>query len=213
MQRFPIALAALAAAAGLAGCTFTPEGTQEERSRLSRAGEPFEPPVEERTLPDLPPDPTWRDVLRRAFLANGELEASYFRWKAAVDRIDIAGAYPNSDINLGFSYAFSSERMKSFDRTTFAVGFDSMENLAFPTKTAQAAQVALDEARAAAASFRAAKFELQRRVLYAWSDYTLQARTIALRREDLALRGVLAENAAARAGAGERRRDLLGAQL
>lgn len=197
----------------LAGCVITPEGTDEEKQRLSAAGAPYEPRAEDRVLPDFPAEPTWRDVLQRGFMANGELEAAYFRWKAAIERIDIAGAYPNSDINLGFSYAFSAERMNSFDRTTFTVGFDAMKNLSFPGKTTQAAKVALDEARVAGAAFRVAKFDLQRRALFAWSDYSLLAQTIALKREDLALRRMLAQNAATRAATGERRRDLLMADL
>ena len=40
-----------------------------------------EPPLAKREIPELPvpPDsPDWRDVLQRAFLTNGDLEAAYF---------------------------------------------------------------------------------------------------------------------------------------
>ena len=51
---------------------------------MKEAGKPYSRPFEDRTLPDLPANPAWQDVLRRAFLANGDLEAAYFDWKAAL---------------------------------------------------------------------------------------------------------------------------------
>src|SRR5262249_26434330 len=153
-------------------------------------GAPYEAPVEQRELPKLPSEPTWRDVLHRAFLANGQLEAAYYRWKAAMELVDAAGAWPNSDLSLGYSYAFSSERMNAFDRSTFTIGFDPSTTLAFPTKTAKAAEVALDQARTAGEQFRIAKFDLQKRVLFAWADYVAHARTIQLKEQDLALRSI-----------------------
>lgn len=160
-----------AALCTLSGCVLTPEGTDKERSRLDAAGEPYRKPIQERSLPELPAAPTWREVLQRAFLANGDLEASYFAWRAACDRIDVAAAYPNSDVSLGYSYMFSSERMKTFDRMTFGAGFDSSKNLSLPSKVEQAGRVALDEARAAGERFQARKFDLQKQVLFAWTDY------------------------------------------
>lgn len=87
--------------AGTPGCSLTPTGTKEEQSRLEEAGGPYEPPIEARMLPELPAAPTWRDVLHRAFLVNGDLEAAYFEWKAAVQRIEMASAYPNSNVQVG----------------------------------------------------------------------------------------------------------------
>jgi len=52
--------------------------------------------VEMRALPKLPQPASWQVVLHRAFLANGDLEASYFEWKAAMARIDIAAAWPTA---------------------------------------------------------------------------------------------------------------------
>src|SRR5437016_570145 len=96
----------------LGGCVLTPKGAKEERAHAADIGRRYEAPFEERSLPDLPERPAWRDVLHRALLANGDLEAAYFDWKAALERIDIAGAYPNSNVMLGYSYLLSSERMK-----------------------------------------------------------------------------------------------------
>ncbi len=171
----------------LVGCALTPSGTREEQARLDLAGIPYEPRLEDRELPDLPAAPSWRDILHRAFLANGDLEASYFDWKAAVERIDMASAYPNSNVSLGYSYMFSSESMKTFDRQTFSAQFDSAMNLSFPTKVAQQGRVALDEARTSGERFRAAKFDLQQRVLSAWAEYTLLAERARVEEAQLAL--------------------------
>jgi outer membrane protein TolC len=203
----------LALALAAAGCTLAPEGTRNERERVTEAGRPYEPRPEDRALPELPAEPTWRDVLHRALLANGDLEAAYFDWKAAVERIDIASAYPNSNVTLGYSYTLSSAQMKTFDRMTFSAGFDPMESLAFPTKITQQGKIALDEARAAGERFRAAKFDLQKRVLTAWSEYTLLAEQARIQREQAGLAAI--SLAAARAGveAGRPQQDLLRAQL
>lgn len=206
-------LARVAALAGIAGCSLAPEGTKQELARLQEAGRSFETPIEQRQVPELPESPTWREVLRRAFLVNGDLEASYFRWKAAAQRIDAASAWPNTNAALGFDYMFSGERMKSFDRATISAGFDSSATLMFPSKVEQAGRVALDEARVAGEQFRVAKFELQRKVLTMWADYVLRSRKLALREEDLRLRRVMLDAAWASAGAGTRPRDGQAAQI
>lgn len=180
---------------------------------VEAAGVPYEPTVDHRSLPELPPEPTWHEVLRRAFLANGDLEAAYFGWKAAVQRIDAASAYPNANISLGFDYMFSSERMKSFDRATFSAGFDPAMSLTLPAKVEQAGKLALSEARVAGERFRVAKFELQRRVLRGWAEYQLQARKIAIREEDLALQRVMVEASARAAGTGMPLREAQAAEL
>src|SRR5688572_29962915 len=89
---------AILAALLVGGCSLAPEGRDEERSRLDAAGASFERPFESRSLPELPAEPAWQDVLHRAFMAHGALEAAYFEWKAAVERVDIASAWPNSNL-------------------------------------------------------------------------------------------------------------------
>jgi outer membrane protein TolC len=195
------------------GCALTPKGMNEEQARLAAFAGRYEPPVEERQLPELPDQPDWRDVLHRAFLANGDLEAAYFDWKAALERIGIASAWPNSNIALGYSYAFSSDSMKTFDRMSFSAGFDSMENLSFPVKTAQAGKVALAEARAAGERFRRAKFALQERVLGTWAEYALLAERERLERFDLDLLNALQATAAGRVQSGASQQELLRAEI
>jgi outer membrane protein TolC len=196
------------------GCVLSPkEQTQEEKSRLTEAGKPFEQPVEKRELPELSDAPTWQEVLHRAFLANGDLEASYFEWKAAVQRIDIAGAWPNSNLQLGFQYMFSGERMKSWDRTTVSVGFDPSVNLSLPNKTAKAGKAALESAKAAGFRFQSAKFDLQKRVLSAYLDLALAEEMLRIRQDNVELLRLVSQSAENRVQAGGPQQDLLKAQI
>lgn len=161
---------ALGFATGLGGCVLAPHGTGDEHAQLNAASPPFEPRIESRQLAELPAIATWQDVLSRAFLANGELESSYFEWKAAFARIAQAATWPNTNVALSFGYMFSPGNMKTWDRTTIGAGFDSSMNLSLPVKTRTAGKVALDAAREAEDKFRAVKFDLQRRILEAYLD-------------------------------------------
>src|SRR5439155_20511117 len=104
-------------------------------------------------------------------------------------------------------------QMKTFDRMTFTGGIDTMKNLSFPAKVAQAGKVALDEARAAGERFRAAKFDLQRRVLTAWADYALLAEQARIRNEQVALARAALDTARSRVQAGGAQDDLLRADV
>lgn len=203
----------LSVTALLGGCVLRPPGTTEESARLEQAGKPYARPVEQRSLPELPENPTWQDVLHRAFLANGDLEAAYFDWAAAFARIDQAANWPNSNIAPTFSYLFSGGKMKAWDRTTINVGFDPMQNVWFPTKTAQAGRLALENARAAGQRFAAKKFALQKQVLQACLDLALMEEQIRIQRDNTSLLRLLSETAADRVRAGAPQQDLLKAQI
>jgi len=185
-----IRAAAVAAVFGLTvtGCVLAPRATRDERLRAERAGKPWARPRAERTLPALSPAPGWRELLRHALLANGDLEAAYHDWRTALAGIDVAAAYPNTNLSLEYEYLFSDEKLKSWDRNSFTLGFDPMQNLSFPTKALAAGRTALADARAAGDRFLAAKLALQRDVLTAWYDLALAAERLRLERE----RGTLA---------------------
>src|SRR5687768_15588988 len=119
----------LSLAALLSGCVLAPKEAKQEQLRLDEAGKTYSQPFAKRELPELPAQPTWREVLRRAFLTNGELEAAYWEWAMAVSRIQQAGSYPNSPVSVGFEYMFSDESMKAWDRTTISAGFDAGEKI------------------------------------------------------------------------------------
>jgi outer membrane protein TolC len=195
------------------GCVLRPDETATEQERLTRAGAVYEPPVEKREIPQLPTEPTWQQVLHFAFLSNGDLEAAYFDWAAAMARIDQAANWPNTNLAPNFSYMFSGGKMKAWDRTTVNVGFDPMRNLSFPTKTAQAGKMALESARAAGERFAAKKFSLQKQVLGAWLDLALMEEQIRIQRDNTSLLKLLSDTAADRVRAGAPQQDLLKAQI
>lgn len=191
------------------GCAIVPDGTKHEQAKLRETGHAYESAFEHRDLPELSPLPTWRDVLARAFLSNGDLEASYFAWKAAMQRVEMSSAYPNTNVQVGYSYMFSSEKMKTFDRQTFSIGFDPAMNLSFPTKVRQKGRVALDEARAAGEQFRAAKFDLQRRVLSRWADLRRLEAKQRVQEEQVSLQRLSLGAIQANAQAGDVQQELL----
>lgn len=195
-----------------AGCSLEPRATDLERARLTEAGKPFEKPYDKRNLPPLAAQPAWQDVLQRAFLANGELEAAYFQWQAAVHRITVESAYPNTNVQVGFDYMFSKENMKAWDRTTVTVGFDPSMMLQWPDKVRKAGQIALEEARLRGERFAAAKFALQRQVLIAWLDYGLMAERVRIETENVRLLKMINDTAVQRVQAGAAQQDLLRAQ-
>jgi len=197
----------------LPGCVLAPRDFAAEKERAAAAGAPYQRPFEERALPELPENPTWRDVLQRAFLASGDLEAAYFEWKAALERVNIAAGYPNTNVSIGYEYLFSPGNMKAWDRTTLSVGFDPMQNLSFPTKVLAAGRVALDDARAAGKRFEAAKFDLQRRVLTAYVDYALTAERIRIHHGHAHLLRLAAESARTRVHTGAMQQEVLAADV
>ena len=178
---------------GLSGCVLAPEGTAEEQAKLDTASSLFEPPVEARQLAPLPAPAGWRDVLRRAFFTNGELESAYFEWKAALARIDRAATWPNGNVTVSFSYMFSPENIKAWNRTTISGGFDPSVVLSLPVKTQTAGEVALEAAREASEKFRAVKFDLQRRVLLAYLDLALAEEKVRIQRDNLNLLKLVAD--------------------
>lgn len=196
----------------LGGCVLAPREAKYEQSAMERAGRRYEAPFEKRALPELPDNPEWQDVLRRAYLGSGELEAAYFQWAAAVHRIEQAGGYPNTPLSIGFEQMIEGDR-SGFDNTSIGIGPDPMENLAFPLKVYQAAKVALADARAARKRFTAVRLDLKRRVLKAWFAYALLAERERIKERNLELLRLITETAISRVHAGAPQQDLLRAEV
>ncbi|MEI8195886.1 MAG: TolC family protein [Phycisphaerae bacterium] len=213
-RRPGVLLALLLSVVGvIGGCSLEPKTeTQAQRDAITAAGANYEKPFDRRTLPPLPDRPTWRQVLQRSFLSNGDLEAAYFEWKASLARVPAAGAYPNANLQLNYSYLFSSGEMKSWDRTTLGIGFDPSMTLQWPEKVRTAAKIALEDTRARGERFRAAKFSLQQKVLTAFIDYAGQNQRVGIQQENVDLLKMLQQNAAQRVRVGGPQQDLLKAQ-
>lgn len=198
-----VVLGVLALASTITACSLAPRATTAERRRADAAGVAWTEPRAERRLPELPASPDWREVVGRALVANGALEAAYREWQAALARIDTAAAYPNTNVSVGFEYLVSGQGLSAWDRTTLEFGVDPMQNLAFPTKVLTAGEIALAEAQAAGERFAAARFALKRRVLTTWWEHALAAERLRVAREAQALARLGAASASARVGSGE----------
>ncbi len=213
MRIIPYAI--LAVVVPIAGCVLKPADADKQNDALDatagRYGYATDDRTRTRTTDDLPPEPAWRDVLRRAFLANGDLEAAYHEWAMAVHKINQAGSWPSQPVELNFEYMFSAQRMKSFDRLTTSVRL--MDATALPNKTYQDAVVVWREAQAAGERFRAAKFDLQVKVLQAWSDYCLQAERVRIQQQNAGLLRLVADTAASRVRAGGSQQEQLRADV
>lgn len=195
----------------ISGCVLAP-GRAAERRKLDEQKQ-YQRPIEDRQLAAVPAPAQWGDVLERAFLTNGDLEASYDQWRAAVARIDQMGAWPNSNVMVSYSYLFSGGNMKGWDRTTLGAGFDPSMNLQLPIKTRRAGKVAVEEARAAAARFRKTKFDLQRRVLEGYYGLALVEERLRIQRDNVELLSQLVQSAQSRVRAGAPQQDLLKTQI
>src|SRR5205814_2675078 len=107
---------------------------------------------------------------------------------------------------------FSSEKIKSWDRTTVGLQFDPSENLEFPVKTSKRGQIALSNARAAGARFRETKFRIQRQVLEAYIELSLMQERVRIQKDNVGLLKLLSDTAADRVRAGANQPDLPRAQ-
>lgn len=204
--------AVLLLAWGTSACVLAPRGLDEERDRLHDAGPSFEEPVESRTLPPLSARPTCRELLQRAFLTNGEIEAAWQEWRAALARVTREATWPAPGVELGLEHMFSDENMTAWDRTTVMAGFDAMEALDWPSTTKTRGRAALEEARAAGERFRARKFALQRRFLETWIECTSLREDIRLSLESLSLLRLASDAAARAAASGGDEREILRAR-
>lgn len=206
-----IVLALLVATAS--GCALAPTGLRAERAALAEARAELGRGPDPAGLPAPASGDDWRTLLRRALVANGDVRAAWFEWKAAVERVRGASGWPNTNLGLGYSYLFSDQNVKTFDRMTFNAGVDTMENLQWPGKAMAAGRAALAEARVAGERFRAEKFRVQREVLDAWLDLALAAETARLAREGSALAAVGADVADATLEAGGEQGPALAARI
>lgn len=177
----------------LAGCVFSPEGEDEERSRAREEwpGEAAAP---------LAPDATLDEVLKSATLSNAGLKERWWAWQAALEQIP-QDATPMTTLSV--TYAQMIEKgQTSWAQTTFGVANDPMANLVWPSKPSTAGRRALELARAAGHRFEAARLELRAKVVVAWFDYAVLAESIRVQEADLAFLETIVEATDARVRAG-----------
>jgi len=198
----------------LPGCTLEPAGTGEQFRRLADAGESggaWQAPPAERQLPDLPAEPSADDVVTRALLCNGELEAAWHAWRAALERVLVASGWPNTDFSIGLTKFL--EHGSAWDTSAVTFGFDPMQMLLLPDKVRTAGEVAFREALGAGRRFEAARVALRERVLLAWWDWTLLGEQVAIQEQRVALVASLQGSASAALMVGGPQRDVARRQV
>jgi outer membrane protein TolC len=141
--------------------------------KAAQAGSPFACPFPQRAIPVLPANARLEDLVRHALLANAEVEAAYWEWRAALERVPQAGT-PDTNLAVFGSHAFGAMG-DAWERTTLGLQTDPMANIPPRSRLCAAAAQALDEARAAGWRFEQAKWDLRARVYDAWFDYALLA--------------------------------------
>lgn len=193
----------------LTSCSLTPEGFSKGVERNKDAGERYSKAFEQRDLVELPDSPSWKDVLQRGLLVNGDLEAAYFDWQASLERVRSESSYPNTNTMLGYNYLFSKEKMKSFDRSSFSLGIDQMLNLSFPGKVIRAGKQAFEEALSKEEEFHAYKFKVQGELLSTWAQYEAVLIKVQLENERLKLYQILEQSSIAQQLTGGTQRDAL----
>lgn len=189
MRRMSIALIAL-----MSACAVSPEGEEEERERAAKAY----PDVE---LPELAPSASTSEILRRAFLANGDLRRRWWEWKAALEAVPQAGSVKT---NVGFTFEQMFDGSSTSRKmTTLGLQTDPMAGLPWPGKLSADARIALEEARAAGHRFDGARLELEAKTRQAWIDYALAAELGRLQESNVALARSILESMEARVSAGK----------
>jgi outer membrane protein, heavy metal efflux system len=147
----------------LAGCRGIPtKGERSARQELQTAGTVFQPGAAERRLPALATNSPLGDYLRFAMLNQPSVEAAYFDWAAAVERITVDRSLP--DPRLSFESDIADIVM------TVMPGL--MQEFPGPGKLKAAANVATAESRAKYFAFETSvlqtAFSLKRAYYQLW---------------------------------------------
>ncbi len=150
-----------------------------------------------RELPDLNGQPSLEDYLAYAALNNPGLEAAFYRWKAALERIPQARALPDPRFTYSY-YIREVETRVGPQRQAFGLA----QTLPWYPKLRLRGEVAFEEAEAAGRRFEAEKLALFNRVKQAYCELYYLARAIQLTRDNSLLISEMESVARARFAAG-----------
>ena len=199
------------ALAATGGCTVHPQGEKLERAKVEQVGKVYERPFEKREVRVIGPEATPEEMVKYALLTNAEVEEKYWEWRAALEQVAQEGTQKT---NLSLSLSSMIENGgTAWKMTNVGAGNDAMNNLVLPSKLKTAAEVALENARAAGLRFDRARYELRAKVLAAYYDYALTAELARLEEENGKLLELTAKMVRLRIGTGaSMQQDLLKAE-
>ncbi|OYV75741.1 MAG: hypothetical protein B7Z66_11640 [Chromatiales bacterium 21-64-14] len=183
-----------------AGCTFMPRGAHTLQRQAVLAGRPFLKSPQERHLPPLSAVPAPRELVRRALLNSPDVEAAYWRWRAAIEAIAQRGTettVPALGATVGLKNGAAS-----YDSTMLQLANMSSAPIEWPSKPLAEARAALQRAYAAGWQYRRAQFAVRRQTLDAWYRLVADSAMLDLLRRDAVLLRELDAFARARVEAG-----------
>ncbi len=200
MRNVVVGLVAGALAVSLGACTVHPQGEKLERAKVEQVGAVYERPDEKREVGVIGPEATPEEMVTYALLTNAEVEEKYWEWRAALEQVPQEGTQKT---NLSLSLSSMIENGgTAWKMTNVGAGNDAMNNLVLPSKLKTAAEVALENARAAGLRFDRARYELRAKVLAAYYDYALTAELARLEEENEKLLELTAKMVRLRIGTG-----------
>lgn len=135
-----------------------------------------------RHLPDLDTDPTLSDYLTYAALNNPELEASFNKWKASLEKISQVDALPDPK----FTYAYFIEQVETrVGPQVQKFGLSQM----FPWfgKLSLRSDIAAEAANADFQRYQAVKFSVFYRVKKSYYEYSYLQRAISVTEDNIEL--------------------------
>lgn len=138
--------------------------------------------VERVSLPDLGPDSPLRDYLRYAALNNGELEAAFNQWKAALEKIPQAKSLPDPMLNFT---VYVEEVETRVGPQEFLIG--GSQKFPWLTKLALLGDMAADTALAAQQRYEDAKLKLFFEVRDAYAELYYLGRSIEITKNNIQL--------------------------
>ncbi len=189
----------LAAGLSLSSCSVHVEGEQQQRDLAQELGARYAKPFAERELPPLEPAATLADWIAHAETGNGELEAEWHEWIAAVEDVPQAATQDTTPM-LGVEHTLDGG--SALDRTGLMLMTDTMANWVLPGRLRDRGLAALARAKVAASSFTAARLELQAKVAERYVALALADEEIALQERLVAAISFVSASADARAGTG-----------
>lgn len=152
--------------AATGGCTMMPRGAGALNRLAREEGAAYRAPAATQNIPALPKKPDVDELVCYALIRSPQVEAAYWRFRAALEKIPQAGTQMTTPMLSGGAQLANG----SAGAGSFSLGIANMgsSDIRWPTKPAADAKIAFQRARAAGQRFRNAQFLLRQEVLTAW---------------------------------------------
>ena len=162
-----------------------PRGARTLQRQAVLAGRPFLKSPQKRYLPPLPALPGPQELVRRALLNSPNVEAAYWRWRAAIEVIAQRGAEMTVPA-LGATTDLKNGAA-SYGNAMLQLADMSSAPIEWPSKPLAEARAALQKAYAAGWQYRRAQFAVRRQTLDAWYKLVADSAMLDLLRRDAVL--------------------------